>query len=127
MKEIKRTIKPGSENWAKTTVKDQAMPNGYDMTLGSLKESLDKMIERGVPLDTPVAIDQIENVYFDTGGWKLVDYLWESWPMQLPFLDTKFDPDLVEEEDYSAGIFAFQAFVTRDLNGDRLVVITPHY
>lgn len=44
----------------------------YVMTVGQLREKM-----KDLPDDMPVLYQRIEDMYFETGGWKAVDLEWD--------------------------------------------------
>lgn len=110
------------DNFSKETVSDyKSRGSNFSLTLDRLKEMVSRCEAAGVPGDTLVCIEQMEDALFDkekNNGWNVIDFLWDSY---VPC--TK---DVVQES-YSCCVPAFNAFVTKDTNGDKLIIITPHY
>lgn len=103
-------------NYPKTTLREQS---GHSLTLRDLKDRLDKLIANGVDLDTPIAIEHCENQLFLDYSWKLIDYLWESgWNKEA---------DGTPAIEYRTCVTVSNAFMSEDLNKDKLFIITPHY
>ena len=95
-------------------------PLNHGLRLGQLKEMIDKQINDGVPLDTLVAIEHVEDEYFEKigNGWTIIDYLWDVYRMT---------PESELAYCYSRSIPAFQLIKSKDEAGDTILVITPHY
>ena len=90
------------------------------LRLGQLKDMIEKHIQNGVSLDTLVAIEHVEEEYFEKegNGWTIIDYLWDVY---------KMTPESEPAECYSRSIPAFQMVKSIDDAGDPILVITPHY
>lgn len=107
--------------WKKTTVKEYVGDgNGFYTTLAYLKTRIQEMEESGIPLDTPVAVEALGSEIFTQkegfSGWEAIDFLWEAYPRG----------DVLEKQ-FSPCVIGFNFFLTNDIEGSRIVVLTPHY
>lgn len=113
----------GKENFSKETIAEyNSRGSGFSLTLDGLKKLVTSCEAANIPGDTLVCVEQLEDELFDkekNNGWNVIDFLWDSY---VPIND----PD-VTHESYSSCVPAFNAFVTKDTNGDKLIIITPHY
>jgi len=108
-----------NKNFPKTSLKENKASADSNLTLGGLKERLDSMLESGVDPKTPIAIEHLEDDLFLNKSWKVMDYLWQSgWYRE---------DDGSPADEYSTCVTAFQSFLTKDINDDPLIIITPHY
>lgn len=74
------------------------------LTVGELRARLE-----GVPDDALVLYQRIEDVYFETHGWKTVSLVWER------------------EDEYSEYVPSFSAYKTTAADGRAVFVINAHY
>lgn len=65
-----------------------------------------------LPDDTPVFIHRVEDMYFVNHGWTVRDLHWET---------------CHGRKEYINGIGAFNLFISTDLDGKRVILVSPHY
>ena len=90
----------------------------HSMTLARLKEAVDGILATGIDPNTIVAVEQLENELFETGGWTVIDYLWDShddWRSKTT------------HDSYAKCVPAFQLLVSHDTEQQKIIVLTPHY
>jgi len=121
--EVLSTIKEHPELW---------------LTVGQLKAILEK--NAGIPDNTPVLYQRIEDTYFDTSidkGWRLTLLPWErhDWTQELEdwFMASRSPFHLIEEEgkryiqELSSYIKAHSLYLTSDEQGTLAICIHAHY
>lgn len=100
------------------TVKEINSKNNHFITLGDLK----KLIERigdSCSDDTLVAIERLPDALFTDGtnGWRVVNCLWDRY----------VDGEGIAHDSFCDAVPIFNFFLTTDVNGDEIILATPHY
>jgi hypothetical protein len=120
----------------------------HTLTIGQLQEVIKRS---GLPDDTPVVYERIEDAYFDNHNWKTVDVDWEVYPWgdrtdypNPDMYDLRYTAELDRETSYvredfygpngetlmlqSKAIEPWQAYKAWSRSmGCYVLVITPHY
>ena len=103
------------------------------LTVGELKKSLE-----GLPDNTPVLYQRIEDFYFDQHQWKTVNFVWDSYvakPRDIQWVqdNPSEEYDIIEKDgellyrSLSKYIPAFSAISTVTDNGEKAFIINAHY